>query len=218
MRFSRSSSEGRLQELKFFRWVLLGSAIAAVGVHLSSAPLLQRFVDSVFSGLELEAIEEPIEVILVEEEVPELEEPVTPPPPSEAATEAEPAASAAADSAPPLRTSEPVIPTPPTAESIETVPTAPAIATETGVEGGEGAAGDADSIGLVSGDGSTEGDPTTPVGAPNVQQREPVQEVARARPPAARQVACNPCSTPDYPLSEHRERIQGQPIINVIFD
>ena len=120
-----------------------------------------------------------------------------------------------------------MIPTPPTADSIETVPTESAIATETGVEGGEGVAGEADTIGLVSGDGSIEGDPTEPVGPPNVQQapepppvveRQPVQEVARARPPAARRVACNPCSAPDYPLSERRENIQGQPIINVIFD
>ncbi|MEM6838976.1 MAG: energy transducer TonB [Cyanobacteria bacterium P01_C01_bin.120] len=222
MKFSQSSSEGRLKELKFFRWVLLGAAIAAVGVHLSSAPLLLRFVNNVFGGLELDVVEEPIEVILVEEEVPEPEAPVTPPPPSEAAIENEPAASAPADSAPPLRTSDSVVPTPPTAESIETVPTESAIATEDGVEGGEGAAGNAGSIGLLRGDGSTEGDPSDPVGPPNVQpapvERQPVQEVARARPPAARQVACNPCSTPDYPLSEQRERIQGQPVINVIFD
>lgn len=223
MGFSESSSEGRRKELRIFRWVLLGSAIAAVGMHLSSAPLLMRFVNSVFGDLDLDSIEEPIEVIAVEEEVPELETPVTPPPPSEAATENEPAASAPADSAPPLRTSESVIPTPPTAESIDTVPTESAIATETGVEGSEGAAGEADTIGLFSGAGSTDGDPTAPVGPPNVQQqepveRQPVQEVARASPPSARRVACNPCSTPDYPLSERRENIEGQPVINVIFD
>ena len=223
MGFSKSSSEGRKRELRIFRWVLFGAAIAALGMHLSSAPLLVRFVNSVFSNLDLELPEDTIEVIVVDEEVPDLETPVTPPPPSEVATENEPAASAPEDSAPPLKTSESVIPTPPTAESIDTVPTESAIATETGVEGGEGAAGSADTMGLFSGDGSTEGDPTEPVGPPNVQQREPVerqpvQEVARARPPAARTVACNPCSVPDYPLSERRERIEGQPIINVVFD
>ena len=90
--------------------------------------------------------------------------------------------------------------------------------TEDGVEGGQGAAGNADTIGLISGDGSLEGAPTAPVGPPNVRQREPVPEVARASPPAARLVTCAPCSSPDYPLSERREDIEGQPIINVIFD
>lgn len=217
MGFSESSSEGRRKEIRFFRWVLLGSLITAVGMHLSSVPLLLQFVSSIFGDVTLETIEEPIEVIFVEEAVPEPEAPVTPPPPSEEATENEPAAAAAEDSAPPLRTRDSVI-SPPTAESIETVPTDSAIASETGVEGGEGAAGDAGTIGLVGGDGSLEGDPTEPVGPPNVQQRAPVQEVARARPPAARRVACNPCSTPDYPLSEQRETIQGQPVINIIFD
>jgi len=227
MRFSRSSSEGRLKELKIFRWVLLGAAIAAVGMHLSSVPLIVRIANNLMGDLNLEATEEPIEVFVVEEAVPEPETPVMPPPPTEAATENEPAASAPEESAPPLRTAESVMPTPPTADSIETVPTESAIATETGVEGGEGAAGEAETIGLVGGEGSTEGDPTEPVGPPNVQQapepppvveRQPVQEVARARPPAARRVACNPCSAPDYPLSERRENIQGQPVINVIFD
>jgi protein TonB len=223
MGFSESSSEGRRKELRIFRWVLLGATIAAVGMHLSSVPLLMRFVNGVFGELDLDAIEEPIEVIVVEEAVPEPESPVTPPPPSEEATDNEPAASALEDSAPPLRTTDSIIPTPPTADSIETVPTESAIATETGIEGGEGAAGDANTIGLFRGDGSTEGDPTAPVGPPNVQQqepveRQPVQEVARARPPATRRVACNPCSTPDYPLSQQREAIQGQPVINIVFD
>ena len=81
MRFSKSSSEGRVKELKIFRWVLLGAAIAAVGMHLSSVPLIVRIANNLMGDLDLEATEEPIEIFVVEKEVPEPETPVTPPPP-----------------------------------------------------------------------------------------------------------------------------------------
>ncbi|NEQ47724.1 MAG: TonB family protein [Leptolyngbya sp. SIOISBB] len=218
MGFSKSSAEGRRRELRIFRRVIVGAVIAATGLHLSSAPWVMQLVNGMFGDLEVELVDDAIEFFVVDEAVPELETPVTPPPPSAAAIDNEPAASAAEDSAPPLKTSESVIPTPPTAESIDTIATESEIATEDGVAGGQGAAGNADTIGLISGDGSLEGDPTAPVGPPNVRQREPVPEVARASPPAARLVTCAPCSSPDYPLSERREDIEGQPVINVIFD
>ena len=218
MGFSKSSAEGRRRELRIFRRVIVGAVIAATGLHLSSAPWVMQLVNGMLGDLEVELADDAIEFFVVDEAVPEPETPVTPPPPSAEATDNEPAASASEDSAPPLKTSESVIPTPPTAESIDTIATESAIAMEDGVEGGQGAAGNADTLGLISGDGSTEGDPTTPVGPPNVRQREPVPEVARASPPAARLVTCAPCSSPDYPLSERREDIEGQPIINVIFD
>ena len=106
---------------------------------------------------------------------------------------------------------------------MDTVATGPAIASETGAEDGEGAAGEADTVGILPGSGSPEGDPTAPVTPPPVRteppvERQPVQEVARARPPSARTVTCNPCTQPDYPLTERRDRIEGQPVINVIFD
>ena len=218
MGFSKSSAEGRRRELRIFRRVIVGAVIAATGLHLSSAPWVMQLVNGMLGDLEVELADDAIEFFVVDEAVPEPETPATPPPPSAEATDNEPAASASEDSAPPLKTSESVIPTPPTAESIDTIATESAIATEDGVEGGQGAVGNADTIGLISGDGSLEGDPTAPVGPPNVRQREPVPEVARASPPAARLVTCAPCSSPDYPLSERREDIEGQPIINVIFD
>ncbi len=218
MGFSKSSAEGRRRELRIFRRVIVGAVIAATGLHLSSAPWVMQLVNGMLGDLEVELADDAIEFFVVDEAVPEPETPVTPPPPSAEATDNEPAASASEDSGPPLKTSESVMPTPPTAESIDTIATESAIATEDGVEGGQGAAGNADTIGLISGDGSLEGAPTAPVGPPNVRQREPVPEVARASPPAARLVTCAPCSSPDYPLSERREDIEGQPIINVIFD
>ena len=218
MGFSKSSAEGRRRELRIFRRVIVGAVIAATGLHLSSAPWVMQLVNGMLGDLEVELADDAIEFFVVDEAVPEPETPVTPPPPSAEATDNEPAASASEDSAPPLKTSESVIPTPPPAESIDTIATESAIATEDGVEGGQGAAGNADTIGLVSGDGSLEGDSTAPVGPLNVRQREPVPEVARVSPPAARLVTCAPCSSPDYPLSERRADIEGQPIINVIFD
>ncbi|MDB9529319.1 TonB family protein [Oscillatoria sp. CS-180] len=228
MGFSEPSSEGRRRELRILGRVLIGASIAAIAMHLSSAPLVVRMVSGLFSDLDVEVAEEPIEIIVVDEDIPDIEEEnITPPPPSEEATETEPAASAPEESAPPLRTTDSAFPTPPTADSIDTVPTESVIASEEGIDGGEGGEGSADTIGLISGDGSTDGDLTAPVGLPNVARsepepppvnRQPVQEIARARPPAARLVSCDPCSSPDYPLSEQREQIEGQPIINVIFD
>jgi len=163
-----------------------------------------------------------VEIVVVDEPITPEPEAVTPPPPTEEAVTNEPAAGAEEPSPLPLA-SDPVVPEPASADSMDTVATGPAIASETGAEDGEGAAGEADTVGILPGSGSPEGDPTAPVTPPPVRteppvERQPVQEVARARPPSARTVTCNPCTQPDYPLTERRDRIEGQPVINVIFD
>lgn len=222
MGFSKSSADGRRRELRLLRRGLILALFAAIGMHISSVPLVAKWAADLLGNRD--SAEDPIEVILVDEEVPILqEEEVTPPPPDDIVTHDEPAAAATEDSPPPLRTTEAVILTAPTAESIDTVSTDPVIATQSGVEGGQGAQGNADVAGIVSGSGRPNGNPSAPVGLTNVQQRQPVKrqvvpEIARVRPPMARNISCNPCSPPDYPLSELREKIEGQPIINVTFD
>jgi TonB family protein len=223
MGFSQSVFEQYTREIRILRWVLAVGALAAAGFHLFSVPAIIRYAGGLMEPvptIELETT--PVEIVVVDEPVTPEPEEVTPPPPTETAETNEPGAGAEEPSPLPLA-SDPVVPEPASAESMDTVAIGPAIASETGAEDGAGAVGEADTVGILPGSGSPEGDPTAPVTPPPVRteppvERQPVQEVARARAPSARTVACDPCTQPDYPLTERRDRIEGQPVINVIFD
>ncbi|WP_299491699.1 TonB family protein [Acaryochloris sp. IP29b_bin.137] len=224
MGFSRFSTEGRQRELRIIRRVLVVGLLAALGTHISSAPIFVKWAGDLLSNLDIEEPEETIELFVVDQEVPEPEpEKISPPPPTEVATEKEQAASAAEDSPPPLKVSKTFTPTLPTSDSIDTIPTDSAIASESGSEDGKGAKGGADFMGLVPGDGNVNGEPDRPAGLPNIrsrksEKRQPIHEVARNRPYGKRTVACSPCSLPDYPLSEQREKIEGQPVVDITYD
>lgn len=202
-------------------WRVLGvGAIAAVGFHLFSVPIVARFTARLMGAFDpaVELETTPIEVI-VEEEVVQQQ-----PPPEEKTVDLPPEPAAAADqpSAPPLATAAEPVPT--DTRSADTVPTQAAISTEDGVAGGQGAVGDSTAIGLVPGSSEPvvgEGRINLPTVSPPepVRPRQPVQEVSLARRRAtSRQVTCDPCSLPDYPTTERREQVEGQPVINVIFD
>ncbi|MEO0349114.1 MAG: energy transducer TonB [Cyanobacteria bacterium P01_A01_bin.15] len=197
-----------------WRALALG-ALVATGFHVFSVPLAARFAARLMGAydpaVELETTS--IEVVVVEEAIqqaPSPEAEVLEPPPDE------PAAAAEQPSAPPLATAAEPVPT--RTESIDTVPAEVAIATENGAIDGQGAIGDSTAIGLVPGSGTpVEGDfeINLPLPPPN-PSRQPVHQ-ARQR-TTSRSVTCNPCSLPDYPLTERREQIEGQPVISVIFD
>ncbi|NEP16796.1 MAG: TonB family protein [Leptolyngbya sp. SIO4C1] len=206
------------------RWALGVGAIVAIGFHILSIPRVARFAGRLLEGGNSPAEDSiPIEIV-VEDELNQS------PPPEEAPIEPtdEPAAMSEQPSAPPLATES--VPVQPTAESVDTVPVPAAVAAANGVEGGQGAVGDSTVIGLVPGSGPPVGSENRinlpapplapePVPEPAVIPREPVQEVSLARRRAtSRSVSCNPCSAPDYPLSAQREQIEGQPVVNVIFD
>ncbi|MEO1068136.1 MAG: TonB family protein [Cyanobacteria bacterium J06638_6] len=218
MGFSKSCLEQYKQELRILRRVLAVGALAAAGFHLVYVPAIIRYAGGLMGAVDPAVeLDTPIEIMVVDEpSTPEPKE-VTPPPPTEDAIANEPAAGAEEPSPLPLA-SEPVVPEPASADSVDTVATGPAIASETGAEDGQGAAGEADTVGLLPGAGSLEGDPVSPVTPPPTRTRQPVQEVARARAPSVRTITCDPCTQPDYPLAERRDRIEGQPVINVIFD
>ncbi|MEO0870296.1 MAG: energy transducer TonB, partial [Cyanobacteria bacterium J06642_11] len=146
------------------------------------------------------------------EETPEEEEP----PPDE------PAASATEPSTPPLPTAAEPVPT--DVRSADVVNTEAAIATPEGSIDGQGAVGDSTVIGLVPGSGQPVESEIPRINLPEPSppvnpDRQPVQEVSLARRrTTSRLVTCNPCSLPDYPTTERREQIEGQPVINAIFD
>jgi len=223
MGFSKSVFEQYKREIRILRWVLAVGALAAAGFHLFSVPAIIRYAGGLMEPVPTVELETtPVEIVVVDEPITPEPEEVTPPPPTEESVTNEPAAGAEEPSPLPLA-SDPVVPEPASADSMDTVATGPAVTSETGAEDGEGAAGEADTVGILPGSSSPEGDPTAPVIPPPVRteppvERQPVQEVARARPPSARNVACDPCTQPDYPLTERRDRIEGQPVINVIFD
>lgn len=218
MGFSKSVFEQYKREIRILQWVLAVGALAAAGFHLFSVPAIIRYADGLMKAVDptVELETTPVEIIVVDEPITPEPEVVTPPPPTEASVTNEPAAGAEEASPLPLA-SDPVVPEPATAESMDTVATGPTLASETGAEDGKGAAGEVDTVGILPGSGSPEGDSTVPI-TPPPMERQPMQEVARPRPPRARTVACNPCTQPDYPLTERRDRIEGQPVINVIFD
>ncbi|MEB3360474.1 MAG: energy transducer TonB [Synechococcales bacterium] len=219
MGFSKSCFEQYKREIRILWWVLALGTLAAAGFHIFSVPLMIRYATSltVLPDLTVEPEAPPVDLIFIDEAVVPEPEVTSSPPAEEEAVADEPAAAAAQPTPPPLA-SETAIPQTSSTVSADTVPTDVAIAAETAAEGGEGAVGSTDTIGLVSGSGSTEGEPTAPVTPPNVSTRQPVEEIARASRPSFRTVTCDPCSPPEYPLSEQRDRHEGQPVINVIFD
>lgn len=218
MGFSKSCFEQYRREIRLMWRALAVGALIATGFHVFSVPLAARFAARLMGAydpaVELETT--PIEVVVVEEEViqqaPPPEEEVLEPSPDE------PAAAAEQPSAPPLATAAEPVPT--RTESVDTVPTEAAIATEHGAIDGQGAVGDSNAIGLVPGSGTlAEGDfeiNLPAVSPPPNPSRQPVQQ-ARQR-TTSRSVTCDPCSSPDYPLTERRGQIEGQPVISVIFD
>ncbi|MEM8612133.1 MAG: TonB family protein [Cyanobacteria bacterium P01_H01_bin.105] len=194
-------------------------ALVATGFHGFSVPLAARFVARLVGAYDsvVELGTTPIEVVIVEEEVIQQA-----PPPAENVVEPttsdKPAAAAEQPSAPPLATATEPFPT--NTESVDTVLTETAIATENGAIDGQGAVGDSTAIGLVPGSGTpVEGniEINLPSSLPQPNPaRQPVQQ-ARQR-TTSRSVTCNPCSSPNYPLTERREQIEGQPVISVLFD
>jgi len=218
MGFSKSCLEQYKREIRILWRVLAIGALAAAGFHLFSIPAILRYAGGLRElaspADELETT--PVDIVVVDEEITPEPEEVTPPPPEETAVTNETAA-AAAQPSPLPQASDPLVSEPASADSINTVATGPAITSEIGVEDSEGAAGEADTIGSLPGSGSPEGNSTAPI-SPSARTRQPVEEVARARSPSARTVTCAPCTQPDYPLTERRDRIEGQPVINVIFD
>ena len=230
MGLSKPCAEQRKKELRLFRRILIGAVIAAVGLHISSVPLIVRFAASLMNTFDplLEQAQEPVDIIWIEEEVlPEPETEVSLPPTNEEAVANEPAAAASESSPPPLPTTEAVIPTSPTADSIDTVPTQAAVVTsENGVLEGEGAIGDSDAIGIIPASGSPEVY-QGPVKPSNVRTRprESVPAIASISNPerqrrrgGSRTVSCAPCTLPDYPESQRRRGREGFPVIGVRFD
>lgn len=203
------------------RRVLIGAALLAGGFHVFSLPFISRFAASLTGAPDSEEeISIPIEIVVEEDIVQQAPEPEDPP-----EENPEPAASAERPSAPPLATSAEPVPISEVA-SADTVAVARAIATENGVAGGQGAVGNSSAIGIVPGSGEPTdiGDlinlPSSSPAEPSPRPREAVEEVSLAArsQPSSRLVSCNPCSVPDYPTTARRAQIEGQPVINAIFD
>ncbi|MEM6451330.1 MAG: energy transducer TonB [Cyanobacteria bacterium P01_D01_bin.105] len=213
MGFSKETFEQYRREIRIM-WRVLGvGALVAGSVHFFSLPFVSRLI-SVAPDSEPDSEPVPIELIVEEALVQQTpDEPEEPP-----EEEPEPAASAQRPSAAPLATSaEPV----PTAEvaAADTVAVAPSVAAENGAIDGEGAVGDASVVGLVTPDIATLIGPERPIVVRDLKN-EPVPEVSLAarRQPSSRRVSCAPCSIPSYPTTARREAIEGQPVVNVIFD
>ncbi|MGD1900091.1 MAG: TonB family protein [Phormidesmis sp.] len=224
MGFSKDNFEQYRQEIRIMWRVLAVGAVFASGVHILSLPWVSRMVSGVAedSTPEIEAV--PIE-ILVEEEV--VQQTPEPEPEPDIKENTEPAAAAEQPSAAPLATNTEPLPLSEVAAA-DTVAVAPAIATENGTVEGEGAVGDSAAVGLVPGTGQpTESgdrinlpDIATLIEPEPQLPRTPVQETSLAarRAPSSRTVSCSPCSLPEYPTTARREEIEGQPVINAIFD
>ena len=224
MGFSKDNFEQYRQEIRIMWRVLAVGAVFASGVHILSLPWVSRMVSGVAedSTPEIEAV--PIE-ILVEEEV--VQQTPEPEPEPDIKENTEPAAAAEQPSAAPLATNTEPLPLSEVAAAA-TVAVAPAIATENGTVEGEGAVGDSAAVGLVPGTGQpTESgdrinlpDIATLIEPEPQLPRTPVQETSLAarRAPSSRTVSCSPCSLPEYPTTARREEIEGQPVINAIFD
>ncbi|KPQ36565.1 MAG: TonB receptor energy transduction system periplasmic component TonB [Phormidesmis priestleyi Ana] len=225
MGFSKDNFEQYRREIRIMWRVLAVGTVVAGGIHFFSLPWISRLVSgSTQESAQIEAT--PIEIVVEEEVVQQ-----TPDPEPEPLTEnPEPAASAERPSAAPLATNAEPVPVNEVAAA-DTVAIAPAIATENGAIDGAGAVGESAAVGLVTGSGEpVEGSdrinlpdsspPIEPESFDPPRPRTPVQEISLAerRSPTSRQVTCNPCSLPEYPITARREEIEGQPVINAIFD
>ncbi|MEL6468598.1 MAG: TonB family protein [Cyanobacteria bacterium J06623_4] len=221
MGFSKDTFEQYRREIRITQRVLVVAAVVAGGAHFFSLPWISRMISGPEGDPTAEVEATPVEIVVEEEPIQQAEEPE----PETPEDLPEPAASADQPSAPPLATDiEPV----PLSEisSADRVAVAPAIATENGVEGGQGAAGASSAVGLVPGSGEPVdiGDlinlPDIAAVTEPASPREPIAETSLAarRQPSSRLVSCDPCSVPDYPANARREEIEGQPVINAIFD
>ncbi|MEL6381420.1 MAG: TonB family protein [Cyanobacteria bacterium J06626_18] len=235
MGFSKPCAEQRKKEIRLFRRIIIGAIIGAVGLHISSVPLIVRFAANLIGTFDplLEKAQEPVDVIWVEEEdvPPEPPEEVAPPPTNEEAVANEPAAAASEAALPPLPTTETAVPTPATADSVDTVPTqAAAVTSESGIPEGQGAVGESDTIGIVAGSGSPEV-AEGPVLPPNVAVKPPDVALTPPTVPAiaslddaqrrrggSRVISCNPCTLPDYPESQLRRGREGLPTVAIEFN
>ncbi len=233
MGFSDDNFNQYRKEIRIMWRVLAVGVVVAGGVHVFSLPWISRMVSGP-PGEEIAEIEAtPIEIVVEEELVQQTPEPE----PEEPEENPEPAASADKPSAAPLATAADPVPTSEVAAA-DTVAVTPAIATENGAIAGQGAVGESSVIGMVTGSGNPtevgdrinlpESTPPPDI-FPSVIQpkpqlptrsREPVQEIAlaRRRPPTSRLVSCNPCTSPDYPTTARREKVEGQPVVSAIFD
>ncbi|MBE9060852.1 energy transducer TonB, partial [cf. Phormidesmis sp. LEGE 11477] len=218
MGFSKDTFEQYRREIRIM-WRVLGvGALVAGGVHFFSLPFISRMISGAPTD-DPQVTAVPVEIIVEEELVQQAPDEPEPEPPE---PEPEPAASASRPSAAPLATNAEPVPTPEVAAA-DTVAAAPAIATENGEIDGEGAVGDSTAVGLVPGSGEpVTGDHINlpPPQAPPSRPRAPVEEISLAarRAPSSRVVSCNPCTLPDYPMTARREKVEGQPVINAIFD
>ncbi|MEL7142306.1 MAG: TonB family protein [Cyanobacteria bacterium J06643_4] len=221
MGFSKEIFEQYRREVRIMWRVLAVGAVIAGSAHFLSLPFISRLI-SVATGDSDSGIDAtPIEIVVEEEVTQVAKEPEPEPEPPE--EQPEPAASADRPSAAPLATNNEPVPLSDVAAA-NTVAVSPSIATENGEVGGEGAVGESSAIGIVPGSGEPiVGDrinlPGTSV-PPEPRPRQRVEETSLAarRQPDARVVSCNPCSVPDYPGNARRNRSEGQPVINVVFD
>ncbi|MEM6252534.1 MAG: TonB family protein [Cyanobacteria bacterium P01_D01_bin.156] len=218
MGFSKECFEQYRQEIRIMWRVLAIGSLIAAGFHLYSVPLVARFASRILGplGATPEFESTPIEVVVIEEEVSQ------PPPeekPEEELLSDEPAAAAETPSAPPQPTAADPIPA--EVRSADVVQTDAAISTSESAVDGQGAVGNSTAIGLVSGSGDPiESDVpqiNLPVEPSPARQQIPETSLALRRNPF-RSVTCDPCSLPEYPLTERREQLEGQPVINVIYD
>ncbi|MEM1370117.1 MAG: energy transducer TonB [Cyanobacteria bacterium P01_H01_bin.15] len=109
MGFSKLSAEGRRRELRILGRVLAIASLIAIGSHVSSVPFIIRWSERWLATADSSINKDPIEVIWVEDKVPEVieEDTLTPPPAQDVVEENTPAASADQDSPPPLPTELP---------------------------------------------------------------------------------------------------------------
>ncbi|MEO1592614.1 MAG: TonB family protein [Cyanobacteria bacterium J06632_22] len=223
--FSRDCFEQYRREVRIMWRVLAVAGLVAAGVHAFSLPFVARFTAGLVGDPEPDIAATPIEIVVEEELQQQTSEPETDP-----EDQPEPAAAAQQPSPPPLATAAQPVSASDVAAA-DTVAVQQAIATENGSIVGQGAVGGSTAIGLVRGSGTPveEGDRINlpDINLPEVSSptelsrpRASVPEVSLAarRRPSSRSVSCNPCSVPDYPLTARRAEIEGQPVINAIFD
>lgn len=226
MGFSKETFEQYRREIRIMWCVLGAGTLVAGGVHFFSLPFISRMIAGAPTE-EPEVTAVPIEIVVEEELVQQSPDESDPEPPE---SDPEPAASAQRPSAAPLAISAEPVPTP-EVSAADSVAVAPAIATESGEVDGEGAVGDSAAMGLVTGSGQPvvgdrinlpepQVEPQVELQTPPSRPRLPVEEISLAarRAPDSRLVSCNPCTSPDYPVTARREKIEGQPVINAIFD
>lgn len=223
MGFSKEIFEQYRREVRIMWRVLAVGAVIAGSAHFLSLPFISRLISVATGDPSSDIDATPIEIVVEEDVTQVAKEPEPEPEPEPPKEQPEPAASADRPSAAPLSTNAEPVPLSDVAAA-NTVAVSPSIATENGEVGGEGAVGESSAVGLVPGSGEPiVGDrinlpSTTPPPEPRPRQRVEETSLAARRQPTSRVVSCNPCSVPDYPGNARRNRSEGQPVINVVFD